>query len=198
MNIGRYIKKTIHRIWRIISFRVGVYGAVGKHNNIKHPAFIHEFSNIGSYNYIGAYTQILNAKIGNYCSIAPGVKIGQSNHDLSCVSTSTYIAGGNHGVTEFNSIDNPTIIQNDVWLAANVIVKQGVTIGTGAVIGAGSVVTKDVPPYEIWGGVPAKFIRKRFDDTITEELLESHWWELPQHQAIEVCKKLQKRIEEKK
>ena len=191
-----FLKKALKRIWRIITFRSGIYGSFGKSNRIKKHVFIHEFTTIGSYNYIGSYTQILNAKIGNYCSIAPSVKIGQSNHDLTCISTSTFIAGGDHGVTNFNKIDKPAIIENDVWLAANVVVKQGVSIGTGAVIGAGSVVTKDIPPYEIWGGVPAKFIRKRFEDEIAEKILESCWWELPPSEAIQKCKELQKKIEE--
>lgn len=71
-----------------------------------------------------------------------------------------------------------TYIGNDVWIAHNVSVKAGVTIGTGAAIGTGAVVTKNIPPYAIVAGVPAKIIRYRFDKRIICELLESKWWEL--------------------
>lgn len=70
-----------------------------------------------------------------------------------------------------------TIIENDVWLGARTMVLAGVTIHTGAVIGAGSVVTKDVGPYEIWAGNPARFIRKRFDDDTIDKLLKTRWWD---------------------
>ncbi|EJT6167524.1 CatB-related O-acetyltransferase [Clostridium perfringens] len=74
-------------------------------------------------------------------------------------------------------IYNKTVIENDVWIGANTLIKSGVKIGNGAIIGMGSVVTKNVPPYEIWAGNPAKCIRKRFDDDIIEKLLLIKWWE---------------------
>ena len=70
-----------------------------------------------------------------------------------------------------------TIIGHDVWIGQNVIVKQGVKIGTGAVIGMGSIVTKDVEPYSITAGCPAKEIRKRFDGDMVNKLLNSKWWD---------------------
>lgn len=68
-----------------------------------------------------------------------------------------------------------------MWIAANACVTRGITIGDGAVIGAGSVVTHDIPPYEIWAGVPAKKIGQRFSGEIISELLELKWWDLPEH-----------------
>ena len=84
-----------------------------------------------------------------------------------------------HGELSWEPYKYKAIIGNDVWLGNSVIVLSGVSIGTGAVIAAGAIVTKNVPPYEIWGGTPARLIRKRFDDDISNKLLSSEWWNLP-------------------
>ena len=136
-----------------------------------------------------------NARVGSYCSIAPYVKLGQMEHDMACVSTSTQIFGPKHGITDFDGDKTPAVIENDVWLAANVIVLQGVTVHTGAVVGAGAVVTKDIPPYAIAVGVPAKVIGYRFSDDTIQTLLQSKWWTLPPDKAREMCSKLQKNVE---
>ncbi|MFV8270530.1 DapH/DapD/GlmU-related protein [Flavobacterium sp. GT2N3] len=102
-----------------------------------------------------AYVQ--HATIGSYCSIAPGVKIGLEEHDVSNFSThpSTYNS------KKFVASNGRSIIGNHVWLAANCIILQGVTLGDHAVVAAGAVVTKDIPQGEIWGGIPARFLKKR-------------------------------------
>ena len=87
---------------------------------------------------------------------------------------------------------NETRIGNDVWIGAHVCVKQGVTIGDGAVIGAGSVVTKDVPPYTIAYGVPAKVIKKRFESETKENLVkESKFWELEPNEARNIIVRIE-------
>ena len=194
MSVVLIVKKAVHRLWRILTFRKGIYCTLGKGNKFGKDVFLHEKTSLGSFNYVGYHTMTLNATIGNYCSIASGVKIGQGDHDLKCVSTSTHIYGPKHGITDHNDCAKKTVIENDVWIAANAVVKQGVTVGTGAVVGAGAVVTKDVPPYAIVGGVPAKVIRYRFDDDTIKMLLESKWWELPPKKAREICKELQKNV----
>lgn len=190
-----FIYKAVRRLIRIVSGKKGVYCYYGKGNRFCSGVFLHEMTKIGNYNYIGNNTMTLNAKIGNYCSIASNVKLGQMEHDLSCVSTNTHIFGGSHGVTDFDGYLNPCVIENDVWIAANAVIKQGVTVSTGAVVGAGAVVTKDIPAYAIVAGVPAKIIRYRFEESTIENLLESKWWELPPKEAVEKCKKLQRMIE---
>ncbi len=101
---------------------------------------------------------IQHATIGRFCSLGPGCKIGLEEHDIENFSThpSTYDA------PSFVKSHGRAFIEDHVWLGANVIVRQGVRIGEHAVVGAGSVVTKNIPPGEIWGGVPAKFIKKRW------------------------------------
>ena len=137
---------------------------------------------VGRYSYLYG-TSAVNTEIGAFCSIAAGSSIGGGSHPTDWVSSSpVFYRGKNVLKTNFSRNEYPefkkNVIGNDVWIGAKCLIKGGVTIGTGAVIGMGSVVTKDVPPYEIWAGNPARCIRKRFDDQTIEELLVSKWWEL--------------------
>lgn len=146
---------------------------------------------IGRYSYCGYDCEILNAQIGSFCSIAGGVKIGGAMHPSNWVSTSPVFYEGrrtglkkkfsDHSIRK-NQVVN---IGNDVWIGNNVLIKQGVTIGTGSIIGMGGVVTKDVPPYAIVGGVPAKIIKYRFEEQIISDLLESKWWEMSDEDLLE-------------
>ncbi|WP_272482092.1 CatB-related O-acetyltransferase [Thomasclavelia spiroformis] len=118
-------------------------------------------------------------KIGKFCSIATGVKIGLMNHPLNYLSTHPFLYYKNRGflnknINEFVNIPK-VIIQDDVWIGSNAIILQGITVGKGSVIAAGAVVTKNVPPYTVWGGIPAKQIKKRFDDDTIDFLLGIDW-----------------------
>ena len=139
-------------------------------------------SNIDRYTYISS-SNIICTKIGSFCSIAGGTTIGGGRHPIDWVSTSPVFYKGrnilktNFSDRSFEEYAN-TIIGNDVWIGSKCLIKGGVTIGDGVIIGMGSVVTHDVPPYEVWAGNPAKFIKKRFDDETIEKLLSCKWWEL--------------------
>ena len=140
---------------------------------------------IGRYSYIGRNNGVTNAEIGSFCSIGSFVTIGGGIHPLNRISTSPlfYDAGNDWKTSDFISKDNKevdqllTIVGNDVWIGDYSYIKAGVKIGDGVIIGAGAVVTKDVPPYSIVGGVPAKVIRYRFSEEIIERLLEIKWWD---------------------
>ena len=128
-------------------------------------------------------------KIGKFCSIAPNVNILLGgNHNMTAASTYPFwfyypeLASNNSEYVQKGGVE----IGNDVWIGFNVTILSGVKIGHGAVIGAGSVVTKNVEPYAVIGGNPAKLIKKRFDDATIGKLLESKWWDLD----IEEIKKL--------
>ena len=143
-------------------------------------------SSLGKFSYVQNNSFICDCKIGKYTSISTGCYIGGAAHPLEWGATSIhfYCTGQNEEGRKkyfYKKYFDPfkqTIIGNDVWIGANVMIKAGVTISDGAVIGMGSVVTKDVGPYEIWAGNPAKFIRKRFDDKTCERLYNSKWWDL--------------------
>lgn len=135
----------------------------------------------------------LNTIVGRYCSIAPGFKRMGFSHPINRFTTSpiSYSALGNvnhfyeqEGTSLFErsivdeNEEAPIIIGNDVWIGQNVLFSsKGIRVNDGAVIAAGSVVTKDVPPYAIVGGNPAKVIRYRFDYHIIQELLNLKWWQ---------------------
>jgi len=141
-------------------------------------------SSMGRYSYSGYDCWIINADIGAFCSISDSVYIGGREHPMTWISTSPVFEHGdsNGAPDSFAKFDVPetkrTIVGNDVWIGHGAIIKAGVSIGDGAVVGAGAVVTKDVPPYAIVGGCPAKIIRYRFDSDLIKQLLDTHWWTL--------------------
>jgi len=140
------------------------------------------YCKVGKCTYFGEECVCYNteSEIGKFCSIAGNVKIGLGEHPIDCLSTSPYLYSENlgyiKGLSEIYAEKN--IIGNDVWIAQNAFIKGGVNIGDGAVVAAGAVVVKDVPPYAIVGGVPAKIIKYRFDEETIKELLELKWWDL--------------------
>ena len=142
-------------------------------------------STIGRYSYTCYDDEIVNCEIGQFCSISDEVVIGGAEHPMEWVSTSPVFQNVKHSgpKRKFAEFDfegiKKTIIGNDVWIGRRSIIKAGVTVGDGAVIGSGSVVTKDIPPYAIVGGIPAKILKFRFDEETIRILLESKWWNLP-------------------
>lgn len=140
---------------------------------------------MGAYSYIATLSQLDNVQMGRYCSIADEVKIGLGSHPAQWMSSNPFpyvqlVAGEWAWKTPFTYDWPPkrTVLENDVWVGTRVIIVGGITIGTGAIIAAGAVVTKDVPPYAIVGGNPAKIIKYRFDEHLREALLNSKWWEI--------------------
>lgn len=152
---------------------------------------------VGSYTYVSRNCIIQNATIGRYCSISNDVMIGLGNHPMDKFSTSPIfyhfknclglnVVGKNEDYFEDYK---PITIGNDVWIGARVTIMDGVTIGNGACIAAGAVVTKDVPPYAIVAGVPAKIIRNRATEEEISKYSESKWWEKnPKEACSLMCK----------
>jgi acetyltransferase-like isoleucine patch superfamily enzyme len=137
---------------------------------------------IDQYSYVGYGTSINYCQIGKYCSIGADVKIGLGKHPISRVSTSPIFYSNKNSLgikivegSDFKEFEEVKI-GNDVWIGSNAIVMGGITIGDGAIIAAGSVVTKNVKPYAIVGGIPAKVIKYRFEEEEICKLLELKWW----------------------
>ena len=138
-------------------------------------------STMQKHSFCGYDCDISNTEIGSFTSIANNVVIGGGMHPMNWAGMSPVFYKGRDSVKKkFSKFKREpiqkVIIGNDVWIGRNVLVKQGVTISHGAVIGMGSVVTKNVPPYSIFGGIPAKKIRDRFEKDMIEELLKIEWW----------------------
>jgi acetyltransferase-like isoleucine patch superfamily enzyme len=146
------------------------------------PVYVFD-STIGDFTYLEVGCRISSADVGKFCAIAPYSLIGLAAHPTEMISTHPlfYRHQPEYGY-DFVERDrlqelSRTRLGNDVWVGAGAAVKDGVTVGDGAIIGAGAVVTADVPAYAIYGGVPARLIRFRFDEETIGLLLEARWWD---------------------
>ncbi len=158
--------------------------------NVRSPVLstnLTTFFGAGSYLNDGGCVRA-NVFIGRYCSIGRRVSIGAGNHIVTDLSTHPMFVNGygrpysdaeKAALKIADRETGPTVIGNDVWIGDGAIVLGGVTVGTGAVVAANAVVIKDVPPYAIVGGVPARLIRFRFPDEIIAGVLATEWWEFP-------------------
>ena len=139
---------------------------------------------LGRFSYISRDTQVYSASVGNFTCIGPDTLIGPGEHPVRGYVTSHpafYSSLAQAGIT-FSDRDHiieipHTVIGHNVWIGARCVIRAGITIGDGAIIAAGAVVTKDVEPYTICGGVPAKVIRRRFDPEAEQRVIQSNWWE---------------------
>jgi acetyltransferase-like isoleucine patch superfamily enzyme len=165
------------------------------------PVVLRADTRIGAFTELGREVEIQAATLGRYCEIGPGSLLGATGHPTSWLSVSAFqykkTTWGWHpsaseaevvdpeagGRQSFRSVAGDlATIGNDVWLGANVVVLRGVTIGDGAIVAANAVVTKDVPPYTICGGIPAKVLRPRVADDLRDELLALQWWRFSPNQ----------------
>ena len=151
---------------------------------------------IGAYSYlsgpnINIHSCINKVKIGRFCSIARGVQIQEYNHPINKLSTSFLKKKLSHSNSIKEEIESKgeVIIGHDVWIGANAIILSGVKIGTGSIIAAGAVITKDVPPFAIVGGNPAKIIKFRFDDKVQNEIINSEWWNKKPKEILQLSSK---------
>lgn len=148
-------------------------------------------SKINSFTYIAPNSSVVHATVGKFCSISQNVFIGLPEHKINALSTSPIFQTKRNALqiswlkTDSNFQEYAKVtIGNDVWIGMNVLIKGGITVGDGAIVGAGAIVTKDIPPYAIVVGSPAKIIKYRFDKYLIDKLLWFKWWDLPKAELL--------------
>ena len=143
---------------------------------------------VGSYTFIGYSCSVGRATIGRYTSIANYVSVGPGEHDAGGVATSSRFSKDVFG--ELTA--KPVTVGNDVWIGVDAIIRRGVTVGDGAIVGANSFVSKDVPPFTVVAGSPARVIRPRFTPEQAAAIGASKWWELELDEARAAVERLER------
>jgi hypothetical protein len=169
----------IHPTAQVRDSQFGIYTEVGARTTVAETTF-------GDYSYVVQDSQIIYTTVGKFCSIASHTRINPGNHPLQRVALShvTYRASA-YGLGEDEAgffdwrREHHVTFGHDVWIGHGVVVLPGVTIGTGAAIGAGAVVTKDIPPFAIAVGNPARILRFRFPQAVQDSLQRIAWWDWP-------------------
>jgi phosphonate metabolism protein (transferase hexapeptide repeat family) len=146
-----------------------------------------EYSSLGDYSYLGENCEVADAVIGKFTAIANSVRIGAPNHPMERPSQHRftycpeyYEAGATRDRDFFaDRRSDKVMVGNDCWIGHAAIILPGVSVSDGAVIAAGAVVSRNVAPYTVVGGVPARPIRKRFPEAVAERLQRIAWWNWP-------------------
>lgn len=182
-------KSAFVNITNLKDTQLGKKSAIGPNAIIKNcPHFT-----LGKGSAIGANCDIdgnfiASVEIGNFCMIASNVQIIATNHNHKRKSAYVFHSYFKNKINRNSSYTTKGDIKigHDVWIGRNVIIMSGINIGNGAIIGAGSVVTKDVEPFSIYGGVPAKKIRNRFSEDVKTEIEKTKWWEKNDKEILEL------------
>jgi len=177
-------EKKLHEQPNIHSTAIVRKSKLGSYTDIGPRVSLME-AEVGDYTYFAGDTSAVYCKIGKFCSIASHVRINPGNHPQwrvmqhHCTYRRVQYGFDIKDDEEFFQWrrNHNVEIGNDVWLGHGVIVMPGIKIGTGAVVGSGAVVTKDIPPYAVSVGVPAKVVKKRFADDIIEKIIATKWWD---------------------
>ncbi len=174
------ILPTLHPECQLTDTTLGAWTEVGRANMMENVV-------LGDYSYTGPYCIIQNTQIGKFSNIAALVRIGPTDHPMERPTLHHFTYRRRmFGLADTDDEEffshrraQTAFIGHDTWLGHGVIVMNGVTVGHGAVVGSGAVVTKDIPPYAIAVGVPARVVRQRFSDEVAQDFLDLAWWDWP-------------------
>jgi acetyltransferase-like isoleucine patch superfamily enzyme len=170
-----------HRKSRLYSCKIAWDAEIGHNCRVAAGVQLGRRVSLGDNSYVNDGTIIASGRIGRFCSIGDHCSIGMQEHPLDFLSTSPRLYGAQNILgtpVNWNDFPSPPLIENDVWVGSQATVLQGVRIANGSVVAAGAVVTKNVPPYAIVAGVPARLVRYRFSPEDVERLLQLRWWDL--------------------
>lgn len=189
-GVVRFLFRNVMSSWRYPTLKMGFATVITGNCKFDRTSRIGEFSfvnnsTVGFGSYIGSNCALFSTDIGAYCSLASYIRVGLPEHPTNYVSTHPAFHMQLRDMPKFDkfiplaSEEKRTTIGNDVWIGEMVFIKKGVSVGDGAVIAAGAAVTKDVPPYAIVAGVPARVIKYRFSASQIEQLQKIKWFEWP-------------------
>lgn len=180
---------------RIRNSRIGEMASIGDFSKVDDSTlagfvridrFNHIYgSHLKEHPYTGQNTVILKSNIGKFCSISWDVTIGGAEHAYDRIVQHSFLYNNVDDIrpkdinVPYDRFSKPCQIGNDVWIGCSAVIMRGAQIGHGAVVAANSVVTKDVPPYAIVAGIPARIIKYRFDQEVIDALLKLSWWDYP-------------------
>jgi|GEM_PF-1002074 len=179
---ARNLRKRHPNAAYIRSGDVSLGASLGRGVGVGKNVVINEGVTIGDFSYLSRGALVMSGMIGRFCSIGHYAIIGPEEHPLNTLSTSPVLYGASSIIgasSETDELGDPPTIGHDVWIGSHAQVLQGVSVGHGAVIAAGAVVTKNVEPYSIVGGAPARQIRFRLEEPERRLLLDLSWWDWP-------------------
>lgn len=170
----KYAKCRIHSCYISQNVEIGENSLINRNVSLSRGVKIGKYTYINNGSHLGN-----NTIIGNFCSISYDCKIGLADHPLQFLAITPHLTGRENVVNSkdyWKNYHDKVEIGHDVWVGANAVILQGVKVGNGAIIGAGAIVRKDVEPYSVVVGVPAKVVRKRFSSDEVQAIEGMEWW----------------------